>query len=735
MQTNIAQPEQGFNFKFWALLVGIDCYLPNRLPDGASYKNLSGCVRDINHVEYFLKNTLKLPQAQITKLTASTSDSLNQPKEALEVLPTYENIVTKFNQITDLAQAQDQVYIHYSGHGGRATTIYPDLKGNYGVDETLVPTDIGNPDARYLRDLELAKLLQNMVDKGLIVTLVLDSCHSGGATRGGINDCDIRGLNSNAIDTTPRLKHSLVASAEELVENWQKLTPRKQSTRNINATGGWLPEPKGYVLLAACRDSEYAYEYAFNGKERNGALTYWLLDSLQKLGNGVTYKTLHNRILAKINTQFERQTPMLEGEGDRLVFSGKSISSATSVSVIVKQVDVDNNRVLLQIGAAQGLSKGAEFVIYQLGTTDLTQTQKRVAIAKIVEVDAEVSWAEITKVLRQENPTRTLRLYVPPTTENQKQQTLTPGVIEDGAPALLLSPGIKLVRKVRLLPPQENQQLSGIDSLQALVAIKNAKEKVEGNAWVEFVSVDEDSNEPIAFQVTINSQAEYEIMDAGGEVIYLRSPLKVTDDNAAFSLVNRLVHLVKYQTTLQLDNNDPLSSLAGKLYVELCKPGETRYELLPLNASSNLPTLAVGEYAILRIRNNSQQVLNITVLAIQQDWSIAQIHPSGAGAFEPLDPGKEKLIRVQPSLREDRKEGADILKVFATVGVANFRYLELPVLDQPRKAAQVTRATNPLEKLLAAVASEQPPYRNLSAAAYPSDQWTTEQVKVVVKKI
>lgn len=87
-----------------------------------------------------------------------------------------------------------------------------------------------------------------------------------------------------------------------LLQTWRSLTQGKQTTRNITATSGWLPEPKGYVLLAACRDNEYAYEYAFNGKERNGALTYWLLDSLQKLGNEVTYKALHDRILAKTRT-------------------------------------------------------------------------------------------------------------------------------------------------------------------------------------------------------------------------------------------------------------------------------------------------------------------------------------------------------------------------------------------------------------------------------------------------
>jgi hypothetical protein len=574
-----------------------------------------------------------------------------------------------------------------------------------------------------------------MVDKQLVVTVVLDSCHSGGATRSGVNDSDIRGLNKNVVDTTPRPQESLVASAEELIQNWLRLTQGQQNTRNVTAASGWLPYPQGYVLLAACRDNEYAYEYAFNGKERNGALTYWLLDSLQKLGNDVTYQALHARILAKVNTQFERQTPMLQGEGSRLIFSGQSMSSQSAV--IVKKVEVAKNRVLLQAGVAQGLRKGAEFAIYQLGTTNFTQTDKRVALAKVVEVRAEESLAEITKILRKENSTNITRTYIPPSKAgNATEQTLSEGTVEDGAPAILVSPGVKLVRKVRLLPPLENRQLpEGIDPKQALAAILAVKEKVEGHGWVEFLSFDETSDEPVTYQVSVNSQGEYEILDAGGELIRLRSPLKVGEPNAAASVVNRLVHLSKYRAILQLDNNDPISSLAGKLKVELCLAGENRGELLPLNAPGNVPTLDVDEYALLRIRNESSHVLNITVLAIQPDWSISQLHPDGAAAFEPLDPGMEKLVRIHTSLPEGYLEGADILKVFATVGATNFRWLELPALDKPRKGTQVARANNPLEELLAAVASEQPPNRNLSAAAYPSDKWTTEQLKLVVKQV
>ncbi|MCG5060031.1 MAG: caspase family protein [Limnoraphis sp. WC205] len=237
----------------------------------------------MNHVETYLKDTLNLTPEQIIKLTATASDDPTQPKEPPELLPTYANMVAKFKELTAKAQPQDQVYIHYSGHGGRAKTIFDNIKGSGGIDEALVPCDIGQEKSQYLRDIEFAKLLEEMVNKELVVTLVLDSCHSGGATREMSGDDRIRG--EGFIDMTPRPTNSLVAPLEELAQNWQAATG---NSRNMTVVNGLLPEPKGYTLIAACRDNEFAFEDVFEGTERNGALTYFLLKSWRKLGKDIS---------------------------------------------------------------------------------------------------------------------------------------------------------------------------------------------------------------------------------------------------------------------------------------------------------------------------------------------------------------------------------------------------------------------------------------------------------------
>ena len=284
----------------YALLVGINCYLPNKLSNGLFYNSLWGCVQDVLRVEDFLRSHLGLTDDRLIKLTSSRSET-GEPPEPREQWPTYENIVNAFKELSKRAQPGDQVYIHYSGHGGRTPTTEPfyHLKGSDGIDEVLVPMDLGNSEGRYLRDTELQHLLKQMVDRGLVVTVVLDSCHAGGATRAAepvvapeSNGVTVRGIGE--IDSTPRPFHSLVAAPQQLVRTWQSLA--NGATRAVQTDSGWLLEPEGYVLIAACCANEYANEVVFEGNEKNGALSYWLVDSLKQLGPGFTYEMLHDRI-------------------------------------------------------------------------------------------------------------------------------------------------------------------------------------------------------------------------------------------------------------------------------------------------------------------------------------------------------------------------------------------------------------------------------------------------------
>lgn len=667
--------------ELFALLIGVDFYFPNRLPGGGGYGHLGGCVRDVTHVETHLRDRLGLPQSHIFKLTA-TNRGGPQPPEPPEAWPTYANMVRAFKQVTALAQPGDRLYVHYAGHGGRTVTAFPELKSD-GLDEGLVPTDIGDAHARYLRDVEMHYLLQALVEKGVILTVVLDSCHSGGATRaagGELLGAVIRGI--DPVDTTARPQESLVAPHAELEATWRRQeTP---ATRAAKSVSGWLLEPKGYTLLAACRANEFAYEYPFNGRERNGALTYWLLDTLRQAGPNFTYKMLHDRILARVHGQFAQQTPMLQGEGDLVVFGAERIQPHFAISVL--KVEDGGARVQLNAGEAHGLAIGARLAIYPAFNADLTNEAARLALVEVTGVDAVESWAH---VIEQPDPQ---------------------AVIEAGAQALLLGmANINFQRKVALAIP--DAMLRG----QVETAIQT-----HGKGFVTLAAADE----AVDWVVTLDAQGLFVIQDAGDQPIpNLRPPIRAVEPGAVNRLAQRLVHLAKYRGVQELGVVD--SGEAQKLKVDLIgKPVNRPGERVGLRVSN---TQAPGDDA---------RILNIAVLALSSDWSIAQIYPAGAAAFHSLSPGETIDLTFEAYLPNGQTESSDLLKVFATQATTNFRWLELPALDLPASRS-VTRSANmnALEQLLAAVTDDAGPTRAVRFVTESADRaWTVGQIELRVEE-
>ena len=680
--------------EMYALLIGVDFYFEHALPDGSYFPSLGGCVRDISHVETFLTDParLKIAPDHIFKLTSSNGQG-DEPVEPREQWPTYENMVAKFKELTDVAQPGDQVFIQYSGHGGRATTIYPQLKDASGLDEALVPLDIGDPQARYLRDVELFYLIQEMVKKQLRLTVVFDSCHSGGATRGR-GGAVKRGIGT--VDTTIRPTDSLVAPAEALSAAWESRT-RGQS-RAARAASGWLLEPKGYTFLAACRANESAFEYPFNGRESNGALTYWMLDSLRQAGPNLTYKMLHDRILAKVHGQFEDQTPLIQGEGDWRVFGSDRIPAYYAVSVR----KVEGDRVQVDAGDVHGIAVGTQFAVYPHGAADFSRTENRIALLEVSQVNPVDSWAKVV--------------------ERNGQATL-----DAGAQAILLnSTNLRLQRDVALV----------INDAALRQQVESAIAE-QGHGFIAVATGDKSD-----FQVAVNEQQEFEIWDAAGTPLAnLRPAIKTDEPDAVKRLVERLVHLAKFYNVRELVA--PNVQVAERLEVTL-----TREPAVAGNAgesSGGVPIFHPGDEVKLTIKNTQPpgaandpaRILNVTVLDLASDWSITQIYPSGAGAFQSIDPGQVIPLEFEAYLPDGYTDNVDTLKIFATQATTNFHWLELPPLDQPAQRNQIRRSliTDPLEKLLATVTDEETTERAIRLTSSPQDPgWTVAQVELQVKE-
>lgn len=351
----------------WAILIGINYYMPGEARYPIHAGHLGGCLNDVTLVENYLVDHQQVDRGHIRKLTASrpSTGDTGLPTEASELWPTYENIMAALERVTSDAAEDDIVYIHYSGHGSRASTIVPSAKpggvGRSGIDETLVPTDF-NKGGRYLRDVELAYMLQKMVNKHLHVTVVLDSCHSGGMGRNHTdepNESTIRtlqGLGPDGVDHF-RLRTDVSEIPEADLEEVAKISPW---SRPRNSESQLLP--RGWVMVAACQPSEKAWERLLtigqSGPKYYGQLTYGWVDSLLRAPGPIAYQALFRRTQETMNLL--QQIPVIMGNVQRQMF----LKTTTHVTHTIPVSHSESRRLLVRGGRAHGVCEGDIFGIY-----------------------------------------------------------------------------------------------------------------------------------------------------------------------------------------------------------------------------------------------------------------------------------------------------------------------------------------------------------------------------------
>lgn len=707
----MAEPSAGAPPPLRALLIGIDRYLPNSLRDGPYYPSLRGAVADVERVERYLLGALETPPERLRKLTAPYP-GLPATPAGDDGRPTYANLVAAFQRLEAECERGDHALVHYSGHGGRTRTAAPELKGEGALDECLVPMDVGDPGVRYLRDLDLAAFLARMDAKGVFVTLVLDCCHSGGATRRNLR---VRGV--DRVDGTLRPADSLLATADEIAAAWRRLAAG--ATRSVQLGEGRALRPRGYALLAACRPHERALEDSIDGAPPGGALTHYLLAALREMGGGATYRGLHAALVARIHTRYPSQTPMLEGEGDRLIFGRDELPTLWGVNVLsVEQGEAAGGpgRILLNTGAVQGVGKGARFAVYPASARDASDPGLRLALVEIEEVGATESWAAVKERFASEP---------------------SPG---PGDQAVLIDPGPPtLVRGVEILRGRSGETVvageeAALDRVAALLA------RDRGDGLLRVATADGAAD----FQLAVGAGGVYEIRDAGGEPLAnLGPPLRIDAPRPPHEPVRRLAHLARFANIRALVNPDLSSPLHGRLRLafELLPDGAPQEGVParaePLTAPRHLYEVETGTWLRLTLHNDSPDPLNVVVLDLQPDWGVSQVFPAPtAGAYHTLDPGAGYALPLEAYLPDDLDEGTDVLKAFATAGPVSFRWLELPALHDPAPGPRWTATrgvpANPLERLLAALGAARPPGGALRCSDHAGHEWVTAQVELWV---
>ena len=91
--------------------------------------------------------------------------------------PTRANILRAMDWLVSGAQPNDNLFFHYSGHGGQTEDRDGDEED--GMDETIYPVDFKQ--AGMIVDDEMHRRMVRPLPPGCRLTAVFDCCHSGSA--------------------------------------------------------------------------------------------------------------------------------------------------------------------------------------------------------------------------------------------------------------------------------------------------------------------------------------------------------------------------------------------------------------------------------------------------------------------------------------------------------------------------------------------------------------------------
>ncbi|KAH8896961.1 hypothetical protein GQ53DRAFT_890551 [Thozetella sp. PMI_491] len=334
-----------------ALLIGVNFY-PDEEP-------LKGSVNDTNEIKDYLTRTRAGIDVQL--LTASSADA-KCLTERPEDLATHDNVVAGLDSIISKALPGDLVYIHFSGHGILLNPKTQFSNGSTGDLALALLHRTGEAvTVRYLRGSELASRLKAMVSEGLLVTVVLDCCFSGGVMRK--DDNSIRSLPwSSYIDA------AYPSMVDKYFGSWD--TAPEDRNRGASMDINWMVNPDSYCVLAACGPTETAKEMVSEG-QHHGVLSYYLLKELRKRGGvGGRLHHIYAHLRATFLKQCPQQRPMLYGNKNLCFFFENSSSGFDTAPIPVSQSRRSSSTLQLEAGQAHGVRDGDKFSLWVSETSN-----------------------------------------------------------------------------------------------------------------------------------------------------------------------------------------------------------------------------------------------------------------------------------------------------------------------------------------------------------------------------
>lgn len=569
----------------------------------------------------------------------------------------------------------DVVVVHYSGHG--ATLRDNDGDELDGYDEALVPHGArltlrdGETTADvapgYLRDDDLGQqvlALRRRAGREGHVTVWLDACHSGTATRNAAGPKP-RGT------LTPVGEERRATPPDPLADTGEAGGMLEQAIALRSRGAGGSENLASLVVLSASRHDQLNYETVDErqGNTPVGSLSLALNHTLASVGPRTTYRMVFEEIRARIAADHPHQTPQIEGDVDVPVFGGVAVAQEPFIRV--RQDEGDRSRsadtVVLEAGAFMGLLPGAEVALYPartarpedgeaLATGTVARTTPTTATVRLATPLPDDSGAVIAFVTRPVYGDLTLRL-----------------ALDDRLPETLVT-AVRTLIETRLTEPVMLTALVD-DPAHADLVLRPDGSAARGSAASYTLATAADGLPVTDALTTATASASLEnALREYARTAYLRAMPASTAANIDVAMeILPAVHDI-----------DEDGYYTGRSTVV---EGRSRGGTL---------VFAPGEGYLLRARNDGPDEVYVAVLSLMPDGSIGQFVPyEGYTTAEAmLRPGQT----VEVPIAVEDLPGAEVIRLFAAEQPLDFG----PLLTRRSRSTSAGPAS-PLETLFEVV--------------------------------